>query len=302
MNLEREDCCRELMLLLRETRTATFVHLASVHLRNHGEVMDAERMWQINVAGTARVLEAITEANREEMLVKKFIFPSSTLVYGPNRSTEATEETEPGNNLPLFVKHQLEAERVVRKRGTGLRACSIYILRAPAFAGAGSNNYLVGALRPNAKGKRMSLALLWGKQALENRLQFVHVDDMARVISYIAHKSEPEPQRLTFLNVTGRGDAISYQQVIETAQTKRLGVPGKMALDMVTRFRWNRGVSPIPPDLTPYLMSESLVSSTRLRKFLGQDYEDVVHHTIADALADSFSPVSEPSQTFTLSR
>ena len=84
MNLEREDCCRELMLLLRETRAATFVHLASVNARNHGEVMDAERTWQINVAGTARILEAITEANREEMLVKKFIFPSSTLVYGPN--------------------------------------------------------------------------------------------------------------------------------------------------------------------------------------------------------------------------
>jgi nucleoside-diphosphate-sugar epimerase len=302
MNLEREDCCRELMLLLRETRTATFVHLASVHPRNNGEVMDAERMWQINVAGTARVLEAITEANREEMLVKKFIFPSSTLVYGPNRSTEATEETEPASDLPLLVKHQLEAERVVRKRGTGLRACSIYILRAPAFAGAGSNNYLVSALRPNAKGKRMALALLWGKQALENRLQFVHVDDMARMISYIAHKSEPEPQRLTFLNITGRGEAISYQQVIDTAQTKRLGVPGKMALDMVTRFRWNRGVSPIPPDLIPYLMSESLVSSTRLRKFLGQDYEDVIHHTIADAFADSFSSAAEPSATSTLSR
>jgi len=301
MNLEREDCCRELMLLLRETRTVTFVHLASVHPRNSGEVMDAERMWQINVAGTARVLESITEANREEMLVKKFIFPSSTLVYGPNRSTEATEETEPGTNLPLFVKHQLEAEKVVRKRGTGLRACSIYILRAATFAGAGSNNYLVSALRPNARGKRMSLALPWGQQALENRLQFVHVDDMARVISYIAHKSEPEPQRLTFLNVTGRGDAISYQQVIETAQTKRLRVPGKSALEMLTRFRWNRGISPIPPDLTPYLMSETLVSSTRLRKFLGQDYEDVIHHTIADAFADSFSPVSEPSQTSTLS-
>lgn len=296
MNLEREDCCRELMLLLRETRTATFVHLASVNQRDNGEVLDADRMWQINVAGTARVLEAISEANREEMLVKKFIFPSSTLIYGPNRSTEATEESEPGNDLPLLVKQQLEAERVVRKRGTGLRACSIYILRAPAFAGASSHNYLVSALRPNARGKRLSFALPWGKQSLENRIQFVHVDDMARVISYIAHKSEPEPQRLTFLNVTGRGDSISYQHALQIAQTKRLSVPGKSALDMLMRFRWNRGASPIPPDLVPFLTGESLVSSTRLRKFLAHDYEDVIHHTIADAFADSFAPRAEASQ------
>src|SRR5882724_2557417 len=181
MNLEREDCCRELMLLLRETRAATFVHLASVSARVNGEIMDAQRMWQINVAGAARVLEAITEANREEMLVKKFIFPSSTLVYGPNRQSEATEETDSASDVPSAVKQQIEAERVIRKRGTGLRACSIYVLRAPAFAGSSSHNYLVNAFRPKPSGKKASFALTWGKAALQHRLQFVHVDDMARL-------------------------------------------------------------------------------------------------------------------------
>jgi nucleoside-diphosphate-sugar epimerase len=295
MNLEREDCCRELMLLLRETRAATFVHLASVSSRNRGEVMDTERMWQINVAGIARVLEAITEANREEMLVKKFIFPGSTLIYGPNRTLEANEETEPANDVPRPVQQQIEAEKVIRKRGTGLRACSIYVLRAPAFAGATSHGYLVSAFRANERGKRLSFALPWGSRPLENRVQFVHVDDMARLISYIAHKNEPEPQRLTVLNVTGRGDPISYQKSLEIAQLKRLSVPGKAMFEMLLRYRWNRGSSPIPPDLAPYLISESLVSSTRLKKFLGHDYEDVIHRTIADAFADSFSPASEPA-------
>jgi nucleoside-diphosphate-sugar epimerase len=295
MNLEREDCCREMMLLLRETRASTFVHLASVNARNHGESMDPDRMWQINVAGIARVLEAITEANREEMLVKKFIFPSSTLVYGPDRSVEAGEETEPASELPLAVKQQLEAERVIRKRGTGLRACSIYVLRAPAFAGASSHNHLVNAFRPGRKGKPRLFPLPWGSRALENRVQFVHVDDMARLISYITHKSEPEPQRLTFLNVTGRGEAISYQKCLEIAHAKRLPVPGANALAMLLRYRWNRGTASIPPELVPFLAGESLVSSTRLRKFLGHDYEDVIHHTIADAFADSFSPAAEPA-------
>ena len=295
MNLEREDCCRELMLLLRDTRAACFVHLASVNTPHHGEPMDPDRMWQINVAGTARVLEAITEANREEMLVKKFIFPSSTLVYGPNRSAEASEETDPATELPRAVRQYLEAEKVIRKRGTGLRACSIYVLRSAAFAGASSHNYLVSAFRAKSNGKPRSFPLPWGSHPLSNRVQFVHVDDMARLISYITHKAEPEPQRLTFLNVTGRGDAISYQQCLEMAHAKRLAVPGSGTLEMLLRYRWNRGTSPIPPDLTPYLNGESLVSGTRLRKFLGQDYEDVIHHTIADAFADSFAPSAEPA-------
>ena len=292
MNLEREDCCREIMLLLRETRASTFVHLASVSARVNGEVMDAQRMWQINVAGTARVLEAITEANREEMLVKKFIFPSSTLVYGPNRQSEATEETDSAPDLPLAAAQQLESERVIRKRGTGLRACSIYVLRAPAFAGSSSHNYLVSAFRPKPSGKKASFALTWGKAALQHRLQFVHVDDMARLVSYIAHKSEPEPQRLTFLNVTGRGDAISYQKALEIAQAKRLPMPGKRALETLLHLRWDRASSSIPPDMVPYLTGESLVSNARLRKFLGEDYEGVIHHSITDAFADSFTPGS----------
>jgi nucleoside-diphosphate-sugar epimerase len=303
MNLEREDCCREIMLLLRETRASTFVHLASVKTENPAESIDADRMWQINVAGTARVLEAITEANREEMLVKKFIFPSSTLVYGPRRTTEANEETEPASTLPLGVKLQLETEKVIRKRGTGLRACSIYVLRSSAFAGASSHNYLVNAFRPLRKGKQRSFPLPWGHHALENRLQFVHVDDMARLVSYLAHKSEPEPQRFTLLNVTGRGDAISFEKCLEIANAKRLPVPGTEALEMLLRYRWNHGTSSIPPDLAPYLAGESLVSSTRLRKFLAHDYEDVIHHTVADAFADSFSPTSEETvQTTTASR
>jgi len=57
-------------------------------------------MWQINVAGNSRVLDAITEANREEMLVKKFIYPSSTLVYGAKPASEAYEDNRSGSELP----------------------------------------------------------------------------------------------------------------------------------------------------------------------------------------------------------
>ena len=37
-------------------------------------------------------MEAITEANREETIVRKFIFPSSVSVYGSDLTGPATEE------------------------------------------------------------------------------------------------------------------------------------------------------------------------------------------------------------------
>src|SRR6266568_5236231 len=50
------------------------------------------------------------------------------------------------------------------------------------------------------------------KKYLENRIQFVHVDDMARLIAFILRKTEPEAQRLTILNVAGRGEPLTFEQ------------------------------------------------------------------------------------------
>jgi len=94
-------------------------------------------MWQINVAGTARVLEAITEANREEMLVKKFIYPSSTLVYGGEPARRSLRETDPASELPLVLGQQSRGPKS-DPQTAGTRICalsSIYVLRAPAFLG-----------------------------------------------------------------------------------------------------------------------------------------------------------------------
>jgi len=51
--------------------------------------------------------------------------------------------------------------------------------------------------------------LPFGDQYLDNELQFVHVDDMARLIAYLVRKPEPESQRLTVLNVAGSGEPLT---------------------------------------------------------------------------------------------
>ena len=73
LDLGREESTRELLLLLRELQPAAVVHLAFVIDPQRSGVLDVDRMWRINVAGTARVMEAIAEANRN---IGTTIFPA----------------------------------------------------------------------------------------------------------------------------------------------------------------------------------------------------------------------------------
>jgi nucleoside-diphosphate-sugar epimerase len=301
MDLGLEESCRELFLLLREARPVAVIHLAFVLDPVRTGVLDLDRMWQINVAGTARVMEAITEANRDDSIVGRFIFPSSVSVYGPDLPGPASEDFPLGAHTLPYAIHKMESDKVVQQRAPALRGCSVYMLRPHIFAGATVENYMLGAFRgtPNGRakraskmrhqGKRLPCMLPYGAQYLENRIQFVHVDDMARLLVHIVSQTEPESQRLTILNVAGRGEPLTFARCIEMAHAKLRRVPGKWAFRLVLQSLWKLGVSAIPPESMPYITGEYLMNTDRLRKYLGDDYEHVIRYTIADAFADSFA-------------
>jgi nucleoside-diphosphate-sugar epimerase len=301
LDLALEESCRELFLLLKKVRPFAVIHLAFVIDPVRSGVLDLDRMWQINVAGTARVMEAITEANRTDPIVKKFIFPSSVSAYGSDLPAPATEDSPLAAHTLPYAIQKMESDRVVQQRAPALRGCSVYLLRPHIFSGASMQNYLIGAFRgtPNglakraaemrANGKRLPCMLPYGQRYLDNKIQFVHVDDMARVLAYIVHKTQPEAQRLTILNVAGRGQPLTFAQCIDIAQAKLLRVPGKWAFRQVLQFLWKFGISAIPPEALPYMTGEYIMNTDRLHRFLGEDHENVIRYTIADAFADSFS-------------
>jgi nucleoside-diphosphate-sugar epimerase len=300
MDLGQEESCRQLYLLCRQTSPRAVVHLAFVIDPVRNGVLDLERMWQINVAGTARVLEAISELNRDVNVVEKFVFPSSVSVYGSDLPRPVTEEQPLAAHTLPYAIHKMEADKVVQQRAPALRGCSAYTLRPHIFAGATVDNYLIGAFRgtPSGasaravkmrdQGKRLACMLPYGRRYLENRIQFVHVDDMGRLITHILCKTEPESQRLTILNVAGRGEPLTFENCIATAQATVRRVPGKTAFQLVLRVLWQLGISAIPPEAAPYMTGEYIMSTERLRRFLGEQYEDVIRYTISDAFADCF--------------
>src|SRR5271170_4123489 len=183
MDLALEPSCRELFLLLKKARPFAVLHLAFVIDPLRTGVLDLDRMWQINVAGTARVMEAITEANREDAAVAKFLYLSSVSAYGSDLPEAVTEDFPLGGHTLPYAIHKREADKVVQQRAPALRGCSVYMLRPHIFAGASMENYLVGAFRgtPNgrgrwggklrASGKRLPVLLPFGKRYLEKKIQ-----------------------------------------------------------------------------------------------------------------------------------
>ena len=71
------------------------------------------------------------------------------------------------------------------------------------------------------------------------------------------------------------------------AHAKLVRVPGKWTMRQVLKFLWKRQISAIPPEAVPYMTGEYIMNTDRLRRFLGPEYEHVIHYTIADAFADS---------------
>jgi nucleoside-diphosphate-sugar epimerase len=308
LDLGQESSTRTLYELLRDVHAYAVVHLAFVIDPVRTGVLDVNRMWQINVAGTARVMEAITEVNRtSDDGIKQFIFPSSVSAYGSDLPTAVTEDAPLAAHTLPYAVHKKESDEVVQQRCTALRGCSVYILRPHIFAGASIENYLMGAFRgtPNGKGpraekmrnagKRLPCMLPRGQKYLDNKLQFIHVDDMARLIRHILQR-EPESQRLTVLNVADGGEPLTFAQCIEMAQAKLVQVPGKWIMRQVLRFLWKQQISAIPPDALPYMTGQYIMNTDRLRRFLGPEYEHVMRYSVAEAFADSFRPVESVSR------
>ena len=305
MDLGREACCRQLVDLLRATGAANVVHLAFVADPAACQG-DPQRMWQINVAGTARVMEAITEVNRMGGAVRKFIFPSSAWAYGSDISFPVKEDMPlTAHPLPCALHHQ-EADEVAQLRAHSLGACATYILRPQVYAGAGIDNFLLRAFRGippgpgriarrlRRQGKRVPIVIPRGPHALAQPLQFVHPDDVARLIAFILRRAERSPE-LHILNVAGRGPSLSLRRCAEISGARLRQTAAPFLRRWAMRLAWRFGVSPIPPEVLPYLIAPATLDTARLRAFLGGDYEQVMQHTIEEAFAAAFVTDDAPA-------
>jgi nucleoside-diphosphate-sugar epimerase len=308
VDLGQESSCARMADILRDTKAVGVVHLAFVVDPLRTGILDKDRMWRINVAGTARVLEAVAEANRMGAKVDKLIHLSSVSVYGPNLKRPARENDELKAHTLTYAVHKREADLAVQARSQNLGRCDVYILRPHIFAGASVQNYMINCVRGTAYGpgrigrmlsrkrKRLPLLLPFGREYLEHKLQFVHVDDVARVIAWLLSRKK-EADSLTILNVAARGEPVSVAHCAELSGTKITRLPSVALCHAAIELMWSMGVTSIPPDSFPYLIGSYTMDTSKLENLLAKDSERVIRFTNEAALIDTNRPTENVEGT-----
>jgi nucleoside-diphosphate-sugar epimerase len=306
IDLAEERSCDQLVALLRQYRPESLVHLAFATGPAPDGSPERQRMWHTNVAGTGRVAEAIAEYNRMLGTVEKFIYPSCAAVYGPDLPKPVVEtmplqaETLP-HVLP-YIKDKKETDLVIQARARGLRQCKTYLLRPHTYTGETARSLLMSVLRGvpegngllakrlRRKGRRLPVLVPSGPY-LERKRQFVHVDDMARLIAHILRRKQADPQ-ISIMNVAGRGEPVLLGECLQIAKAKVRRLPGRALWQQAHGLLSSLGLSTVPSEALPYLLGSQTTDTARLRVFLGNDYRNVIQYTSAEALRISFSEVS----------
>lgn len=311
IDLGDEHAGTKLFELLRDTNATAVVHLAFIIDPVRMGVLDTECMWKINVAGTGRVIEAIAQANRAGGKIRKFIYPSSVSVYGPEIPPDVMEEHPLGAHTLPYAVHKREAEQMLQQQAGEMGACSTYVLRPHIYAGASMQNYLIGALRgtPTGRGKlgrsmrshhiRLPLILPAGSEYRGKRFQFVHVDDVARLIAWILNRKNTSREAV-ILNVPGKGEAVTLGEAAVIAHAQVLPLPGRAFCRWTLQLMWALGISGVPPEALPYMIGSYTMDAARLRTFLGADYDRVMQYTVEQALQDSFRTPAPAGQSVAL--
>jgi len=302
VDLGQESSCGRMAEILRETKALGVIHLAFILDPVRTGVLDKDWMWRINVAGTARVVEAIAEVNRMGGHVAKFIHLSSVAVYGPNLKRPARENDPLNAHTLAYAVHKRDADLAVQARARDLGSCEVYILRPHIFAGASVRNYMINCVRGTAygrgrlakmlerRGKRLPMLLPTGRAYLRNELQFVHVDDVARAIAWALRRPKTR-EPLTILNVAGSGEPLTVEQCSKLAGTELRRLPSAALCRAVVNLMWNWGITSIPPDSFPYLIGSYTLDTSKLRALTGSEYEHIVRYSSEAALTDSLSAV-----------
>ena len=298
IDLGQESSCARISEILHETRAVGVVHLAFILDPVRMGVLDRDRMWRINVAGTARVVEAIAEVNRMGGHIAKFIHLSSVSVYGPDLKRPARENDPLNAHTLAYAVHKRDADLAVQARARDLGPCEVFILRPHIFAGAAVQNYMINCIRGTAygrgrlakalerRGKRLPMLLPAGRSYLRNELQFVHVDDVARVIAWAMRRPKSR-ETLVILNVAGGGEPVTVEQCSKLSGTGLKRLPSQFLCRAVVNLMWNWGITSIPPDAFPYLIGSYTMDTSRLRALTGSEYEHIIRYSSEAALTDS---------------
>jgi nucleoside-diphosphate-sugar epimerase len=293
LDLSQPDVTTTLETVLADSGARQVVHLAFVLDPARTGAMTRERQRQINVGGTAHLLDAIESVNRDGCRVEHLMYLSSVTSYGPDLPAPVTEDHPQNPHTYTYALHKKETEELLRARLTGLNGCGLTIVRGHIFLGPGVENFIVTALRGQAnprtrlgrwvrrRGWRLPLLLPTGEQNA-GLYQFMDIEDAARVLAWLCRHYTPGELRI--LNAQGRGEPITGAGIAEAAGVPLLRLPSRTFVQWLYWLVWSIGLSAVPPESFPYFAGSYTMNTDRLERLLGSGYTNLVRHTTREAV------------------
>ena len=261
--------------VLRRARADALVHLAFILNPLHDEHL----MYDVDVNGTHNVLEAAGEAGTEQVLVT-----SSAVAYGafPDNPVPITED-DPVRGVSSFsyARDKTESDRICQLWAAKYPERLMTIVRPCIVFGPNVDNYLVR---------------LWTKQpvavdvggSLDNRIQFVHEDDVVDAISGLL-----VGRHTGAFNLAPDG-VMTMRECAELIGTpvRRLPLPVYRGL---ARMLWNARASEAPPGQIDFGLYPWIVSNDKLKRTLDWTPRHTTRETFEIAMrAHGKMPPAEP--------
>ena len=236
---------------------------------------EREAMRTLHRRGTEVVVDAARAAG-----VSRFVLVSSAVVYGARASNPVPiveEQTPDPCDFPYAIDKWMQ-EQIVRARWG---ASDVAVVRPAIIYGPRAKSYLTEILRA-ARLPVVKRGILPALDGHRPPLQFVHVDDVARVV-VAAAAADDAPEHDGVFNACAR-DWLAYDDVAKEAGLVVVDVDGRAVGAVLERL-----VPLLPPSLRapralfPYLMHPFVLSAAKTARVLG-----VTTGTSRDALRTLF--------------
>ena len=240
---ERLDVTHPLNDVFREHRVNTVVHLAFI-LRPGRNSRDEEKVREANLMSMRNVLKACRVAG-----VSNFVYLSSHTIYGAHKDNPVpiTEEAPPRPTQGFqYACDKAMCEEVVHEFSAENPDVSVTVLRSCVVMGPGADNYVTRAFfKP----------ILLGVRGYDPPLQFVHEDDMARLLHTLIMQPCPG-----VFNVAADG-VVHYTRLANLSQRTLVFLPSAIAYPL-TQIAWNVGIQKDSPAVGLDFIRYPIVLST----------------------------------------
>lgn len=191
--------------ILKEHSPDVVVHLAALPISTASHVFSEDAI-SINLDGTFNVLEAI----REVPSIKRFIYTSSSMIYGDFKYSPANEN-HPTEPIDVYGGTKLAGEILTKAFGKSF-GIDYTIIRPSAVYGPTDVNRRVSQIFVESALKGEPLVLHDGGQS---RLDFSYVEDVAH--GFVLAIKEEKAKNQTF-NIT-RGEGRTIKEFAEILKT-----------------------------------------------------------------------------------